>query len=509
MRVHDEKNAVAFSSVVDRTMPEELNAECLLPDYKGAISRLLWVRPVFSETGYFVSGGKVDFSGRVRFDALYMNADGVPETASCEENYGFSMPVDLNGYDTEAGVTFDVTVLPEAVVTRVAAPRRLTLRCRFCVRVRGYAGRSLSAALPEGAADRVEALCDMAEYGRHFAGQGRIETAGEMPFEGDGEPVVLDARGALYLPDVSAAAGGVRCAGEVIVTLLCRRENADHDEVFTLQKRLPFEELIAADGVTSDCTAAAEGAVIEVRATAEPGLVSLVAAVRLSVTATAAEPVFYVRDLFLPGHTATCRSEEVKLPAPGASFNRHFSVSSTRAREGVLPAGAMLIDAFGEAEVLEKTVENGRTALAGTLVCHLLYRMGGEYAASEADFTFRVNTEGDLSAAEVRASLPVLRLTEEGDALRADGEVQLAVTAGGEMTVRRIADAVFAPEVPRSAADMELCYPASGETLWDVACRYGVSPAAIAAENGIEGDDPGNSASLDGVRWLLIPRVGA
>ena len=508
MRANEEKNAVAFACVVDRTMPREVNAECLLPDYKGAVSRLLFVRPVFFEAEHFVGGGKIDVSGRVRFDTLYMNADGVPESAVCEENYAFSLPVDLTGYDTEAGVTVALTVLPEAIVTRVAAPRRLAMRCRFCVRVRAFAARPLTAELPDGMEERVEVLCDVAEYGRHFAGRGRAEATGELPFEG-GNLAVLDARGTVYLPDVSAAVGGVRCAGEVIVTLLCRREGEGEDgTAFALQKRLPFEELIAADGVSSDCSAAASGAVTEVRATVEEGLVSVIAAVQLSVTATVAEPVYFTRDLFCPGYTAECRAEEVKLPAPGFSFNRHFSVSATTPRAGAVPTGAVLIDGFGEAEVLEKTVENGRTTVAGTLVCHLLCRAGGEYAASEADFTFRVNTEGDLSAADVAASVPVLRLTEEGDALRADAELQLAVTAGGETTVRRVADAVFAAASPRPRADMELCYPAPGETLWSVACRVGVSPAAIAAENGIEGEDPGSPASLDGVRWLLIPPVG-
>jgi len=506
MRVHEEKNAVAFLCLADRTVPEEITAECLLPDYKGAVSRLLQVRPAFLQTGHFIGGNKADISGRVRFDALYMNADGVPESVACEESYAFSVPVDLGGYRTEEGVTFDVTVLPESVTTRVAAPRRLNIRCRFCVRVRIFAARSLAAELPEATADRVETLCEKAEYGRHFAGQGTAEVTGEVPFEGGGEPVVLDARGELYLPDVTAAGDGVRCAGEVIVTLLCRREGADEDgEAFTLQKRLPFEELVAADGVTSECGAAAAGEVTEVRVTVGEGALSVVAAVRLSVTATVTDPVLYVRDLFLPGHTAACRVEEATLPAPGASFNRHFSISSTCPRAGVLPAGALPIDAFGEAEISEKTVEGGRTVLAGTVVCHVLYRTGAEYASGEADFMFRVNVEGDLSAADVRASAPILRLKEEGENLTLDGELQFSVTAGGTVTVRRVASVVFTPAAEVRTADMELCYPAPDETLWDVAARYGVSPARIAADNGIEGEAPGRRDSLDGVRWLLIP----
>ena len=505
MKNNPEKNAVAVPCLFDRTVPVELNADCLLPDYKGAVSRLLWVRPAFSEVGHFVGGNKADISGRVRFDALYMNADGMPEAAFCEEDYAFSVPVDLAGYETDAGVTFDVAVLPESVVTRVAAPRRLSVRCRFSVRVRVYAARSLAADLPEETADRVEMLCDTAEYGRHFAGQGTTEVTCEVPFEGGGEPVVLAARGTVFLPDVTAAADGVRCAGEVIVTLLCRREGEGDEAVFTLQKRLPFEEQVVADGVTSECSASAEGEVTEIRTDVGEGVLSVTAAVRLAVSATVTDPVLFVRDLFLPGMAADCRTEETQLPAPGASFNRHFSISAP-CREGALPAGAALIDAFGEAGISEKTVDAGRTALAGTVTCHVLYRAGAEYAAGETDFNFRVSLDGDLSAADVRASVPLLRIGSEGGALSADGELQLAVTAGGTVTVSRVAGATFRETPAVKRADMELYYPAPGETLWSVAARYGVSPAALSAENGMACEAPGDPASLCGVRRLLIPK---
>ena len=505
MKTNQEKNAAAVLCLIDRTVPQELSAECLLPDYKGAVSRLLWVRPAFGEAGHFIGGNKADISGRVRFDALYMNAEGQPESAFCEEDYAFSLPIDLAGYDADEGVTFDVTVLPESVVTRVAAPRRLSVRCRFSVRVRVYAQKSLAAVLQGDRTDDVQTLCDKAEYGRHFAGQGSVEVTGEVPFEGGGEPVVLASRGTVYLPDVTAAADGVRCAGEVVVTLLCRREGENDEPPFTLHKRLPFEELIAADGATSECGASAEGEVTEIRVDVGEGSLSVTAAVCLSATATVTDPVLFVRDLFLPGMAADCRVEETALPAPGASFNRHFSIAAV-CREGALPAGAALIDAFGEAGITEKTVEEGRTALAGAVTCRLLYRAGAEYAAGETDFTFRVFVDGDLSAADVRASVPLLRLAEEGGALRAEGELQLAVTAGGSVTVPRVAGASFRQTPTERRADMELVYPAPGETLWSVAARCGVSPAVLAAENGIEGEDPGSQKSLDGVRRLLIPQ---
>jgi hypothetical protein len=54
-------------------------------------------------------------------------------------------------------------------------------------------------------------------------------------------------------------------------------------------------------------------------------------------------------------------------------------------------------------------------------------------------------------------------------------------------------------------ADLEICYPASGETLWDVGKRYGISPDTLADANGLCADAPGDADSLRDVRYLLIP----
>ena len=50
----------------------------------------------------------------------------------------------------------------------------------------------------------------------------------------------------------------------------------------------------------------------------------------------------------------------------------------------------------------------------------------------------------------------------------------------------------------------ELYYPGTEETLWEVAKRYGVSPAALALQNGLSDEAPGEPESLGGKRFLLI-----
>ena len=57
------------------------------------------------------------------------------------------------------------------------------------------------------------------------------------------------------------------------------------------------------------------------------------------------------------------------------------------------------------------------------------------------------------------------------------------------------------PLTPRGAGCLTLYFPVDGEEVWEIAKRYGTSPAAIQAENGL-GDD-----GAVGTGMLLIPAV--
>ena len=71
-------------------------------------------------------------------------------------------------------------------------------------------------------------------------------------------------------------------------------------------------------------------------------------------------------------------------------------------------------------------------------------------------------------------------------------------------TVQLVTDAAIQedkPLTPRGAGCLTLYFPVDGEEVWEIAKRYGTSPAAIQAENGL-GDD-----SAVGTGMLLIPAV--
>ena len=146
--------------------------------------------------------------------------------------------------------------------------------------------------------------------------------------------------------------------------------------------------------------------------------------------------------------------------------------------------------------------------LTGEVHCHVLYRREGEYAVAEMAVPFRVAVEGASDDRSVDCRVPVCRvsLARDGSALRMDAEIELSARCCRQKPARVLHEASFAATPPVPRADLEVCYPADSDTLWEVGKRYGVSPDALAVANGISSDAPGTADSLVGVRYLLIPK---
>jgi hypothetical protein len=165
----------------------------------------------------------------------------------------------------------------------------------------------------------------------------------------------------------------------------------------------------------------------------------------------------------------------------------------------------LVVDAVAEAEPKEVGAEQGRAAITGELCCRVLYKLGAEYGVAEARLPFRHAEEGVTGRPEIECCVPMLRAVGEHERLRIEAELQLALRESGDCTVRTLSEASFSPAPALQRSDMELCYPAAGDTLWEIGKKYSVSPEAIAALNGRSAEEPGAVTSLSGVKFLLIP----
>lgn len=502
MEYRDEKNTGIGVKVTDKTVSLELNTDLSLPDYLGEVSRLLWVRPHVSAPTRFLGGGNAEFSGRICYHALYAGADGRLYCADAEDTYSFNVPTSAPRADL-----LSVTLFPDVMVGRVAAPRKLSFRCKMHAHVCGYGEKSVETVLPPEAGEDVCRLWDMTECGKILLGEGEIaEAYGEVDAEG---MRVLTSRAEVFLPEVSAHSGAVQGRGEVIVTLLCQKEGSEEGKVSlprAITHRLPLAFEVPLDGVGVDHEVRALATVEDIRVVENGGKLSVAVRVLPWVEAICREPVAYTKDLFRPRHDTECHHSEERCFLPGVFGNKNFSISGNFPFGAVgMPEGASVIDAVAEAEVKEEDCDGKNVSLTGDIHCHVLFSDAGEFGTGEVSVPFRVVMGGCFEELSVKATVPSVCVRAERGSLRVDAELQVSVAGLVFQTIAPVSDASFKPRESGLEADLLLCYPAPHESLWEVARRYAVAPAEIAAQNGIDTEDMDDRKALSGVPFLMIP----
>lgn len=498
----EERSTSLQISCTDKVQPVEISAEITLPDYRDEISRLLWVRPTVLPPTRFIGGGKADFSGPVHYDILYTGPDGRLYGAEVEEGYAFSVPVEQGAGELTA------EVVPDAVISRVVGPRKLSVKCRLRADVRELEEWDPKPRV-KGAEedDRVEKLCEAVTCKRIvpvLPAQSELNDAAQIE-PADGEWRLISADAALFLPDASAMQGSVRCRGEVLLSLLlCRESGEEAPQLIT--RRVPFEREIPAQGIVPDCSVCITGRVTDLRTTVDEGQILSDMTLLLWGEGRIEEDVVLCRDMFVPGCAGEYRFDEKKLQTGGFCGNRNFSVSGEKAlAELGLGQDVRPVFSVADGEITERRAEGDQTVLLGEMHCHVLYGQDAEYAVADFSVPFRTAVEGNWDTVGVGVSVPSCRVSVVRDALRADGEVLLSLSAVSHAPVRVLTQAAFSVAEPQPRADLELCYPCTGETLWEVSRRYGISPEALADANGLSADAPGAADSLAGVRYLLVP----
>lgn len=520
MERNAEQNERVQSALLHKTQPLELTCEITLPDYRSEISRLLWVRPVILPPSKFIGGGRAELSGTVHYHILYVGPDGALYGAEHEESYALATPLELPAdFDVNEGVCLAAQVVPDAVISRVVAPRKLSVRCRAHVHTGAWGTKQIAPRVtgPVEAREKAFRLCEAADCGRLLVGETEqltlrdtltVHPSEETAEKGDLR--LIFAHGCVFFDETVCKTEGILCRGQAVITLLLCRENTGETNPapVMLTHRIPFEKELTVEGMHADAEGRVQGTVGAIRADVSEETLELEVEVFLCPEGQTEEQAIVCKDLFSPGATARCQQVEEELWRPVICDNRSLHVSAERPLAEVgLPNGCELLLRLGEAEIREKSDEGGKTLLAGELRCHVLYRLAGEYGVCEATAPFRTVLEEPCDQVELAATVPECHadLTRDGAALHMDAEVQLALRGARTDRVRMLQEAVLTPTEAAARADLELCYPTGEDTLWAVAKRYGVAPDAVADANGISPDAPGALGSLAGVRYLLIP----
>ncbi len=505
----------------DGRVPAELSADYILPDVYPDIKRILRVGAKPALIGRYIAGKRLEFSGAVDYIVVF-----AADTESGETLHSVHFAGEWNGAITEAEDLDGAQIMLEPRIggctARLSNPRKVSLKSTVLTDIRITRPSSTEPKLdgsPEDGA-RLERLIETTPSLRE-----RMITLEPMQISENLEPdasqpaideiVTCEARLHFHeaRPSIDDGAMNVSLKGEALIDCIYK---AAGDGWRSFQRKLPLSYTMAAE----DCAAFFAGCAPEsLTCDAMAGVTELNIAVgengygerrvleldltfepRLHLTGITEAPL--TLDAYSTVRESECIRHELDFCSGAKQLSANFSVGEAVSRADLkLPEGCALINAAGDVEFGSIAIERGRAVLMGeaTVSC-ILAAADGSLLSAEPVVPVRCElAAGDLHeplALEAHGVISDLRVRLDPERLSLDFEVSLCALIRERARRQAVAEVRFgAPIEPRKhGAGMTICYPASGETMWQIARRYNVTMAAL------------ESANRDSKRVIMIPR---
>ena len=508
-----------FHGVKD-TAPGVVRGECVidatLPDYLPEIRRIYGASATAQPTGKYLSGGKAEFAGTVRHVVYCGNADGGVSVLPLSGDYLLSFPAP-DGCDPAL-----LPVVCDTPICRLVGPRRISIRTPVSAAARCYEPRESSPSLPTLTADPdVIPLIHPVETHRAVTLSLRDVRLGDV-IRSDGEVKVLSCEAVACVREATPTAAGVEARGDVGITLKLDRGDGIPSEV---RRKIPFSEVIPWEGEPLPGGSASAWACVtscEVSPSDGETASEISVDLTLDLSAEVAYPVEEeaLVDLFSLKEPTTVQTERIGVTDVCFCGGGVYTLEGAAERSECNCEDAMTVLGESAAVSVESaTVGEDGATVAGE--CRVFAAVGspsgeGETVYTAANFRFpysvTVPVPAECRAAQkVDASAIPFSVTVRLDALRLLASVETAFTVRlsgeDEVTVASQVDGGEGAYPERAPGEIVAVYPEGGETLWDVAHRYGVSPDLVAETNGLPDTakaEPDAANSLDGVVRLLI-----
>lgn len=489
---------------LDTAKTIELSSDFTLPDYLPEIKKMLRTELSLSPLSRYIGAGNVEFSGRADYDLLYSAPDGSLASARFGEDMGFDVDLALPATLCESeGTEILASTVCEGLFCRVVAPRRVNIKCRLRSSVCGFGRDDHEPRFDIGEhdpkdAERLTVTAKCARLRRLVCDP--IELEDEIAYDGS---MPICATGRVRITDIS---NGV-CRGEAEITLLFADSAA--------RKSLPFTQPI--DMREGETLAIVRGICGEIKLedTGMGDRLLVGAEITLEAELASEEDTELVRDAFLPGCASEVDIRELTTESIAGigrgSLHLDGRIPLGEAQTAQGDAEMSIIDIKMTTGAVSVGVSEGHCVLSGNAALHILARSGDEYTHIETEIPFELDTEISMpSDADPRCSaLPMpmsLGCGVTGGEITYSAELDImycVMLPSGHRTVERLTVLDRDADAEKRGG-ITVYYPDKGETLWDVAKRFGARLSDIAELNSLDSAEP--SGDISDLGNLIICR---
>ncbi len=462
----------------------EAAKDCILPDSYPDIHRILYTGGVVSPGRSYLAAGKLQTEGVLYTQVLFADEEGKMHAVRFAIDYAGQMP--CTAEEGESALTFDTVV--DSVTARAQNPRKLAIRGRLTVTPRLFCRcEDEPTTAPELSGVTLEKkLRTVTCWQTKQWSENGIEASEDLSL-GQEAPVASIVWSDLQTEITSCEAleGEVRFGGSGLLHLFYQTPDGRvqyANTAFPIRSSVQSE--VPADALCRVRLIPEQVSVLPVEdAAGEARGVELDFSYSVSVTAAWKSSCTQTVDCYSKEAPTLARSVQAEILTDARIFSEEFHRTV---------AG----EAAGLASVLhtvaDVAVDSSEQSEAGS-VLHCTARVtvigtdtDGIPASVQLTENFTVEVErGEVCFARIHpAAQPTAVIEGETLQVRLTGKAEGFAVEAGEISY--VGDVLPAEgELPSADDSITLCYPAPGETLWDIAKRYRIPQSAILSANNI------------------------
>lgn len=494
------------SCVSEGTFFAEVNSEYSLPDYKSEIRRLLSSSASLVPKSDFLGNAEACSEGEIIYKLVYIGSDGGLYCATLTDKYRVDIPIKLDSHSLNAD---DLTLFADcncdSMSVRVLGPRKVSVRSKIVCRA-----LSLSPALysPTITGDK---------NGRAI--EKKIESVPSISARKyESEPIILNevvpldaqaedfrlicSHSSVAIGECTHTEDAVNVRGDVIVKLLYCNDT-ESDKALTMTKKLPFNTSIAGGG-HMDCSA--YGIITDENITVGDNGIEMEIELLLHALTQENVPISYIADAYSTEQKTECTYTEIPVMQALKCFNSSLTQNNiVPLSEQKIDQNATIVDCTANAKISELTMENGKLALLGECVYHLIFADGAEYHSREITLPFKYDLDmrdtpkdNTLAHWNAHTSVSNSRAKSDGERIFLDCELGFCFFIQSMQSVQVLDTLALGDALEKDDGVLTFCYPDAHADLWDVAKRYGEPVDKLKTQNGLSSED------ISGKRFIII-----
>ena len=492
-----------------------VEGDIIIPDVNPDVREVLLADAVASIHTSEVRNGKLYISGNVQFQILYAPDEDDCELKSLSAAFPFSDTLDIPGGSDSKEYT--VSVLTEHIGFTLVNSRKISMKVIVSVKARGFENKTIA---PISSVNGGKVQYRTTDY--------RIYT----PVCEKHHDIMLSDLLTVpqNLPDMEdilkmdAWVGNSECKvmnGKVMVRGVLHTQTlyTAANETASIERvshEIPFTEIIEAENVDDACHATVILTVKNITTTprgdinGDTKIINAEATIHAVLKASKMQPMTFVDDCYTTEGALETKMQQATLSEFVSQDTCFFTESQKAAIPVKTKAGNILCVTCKP--ILQETVfENQSLVLRGNLVTFLLYREHKDNgkgkirsAVTETPFVYTRPSAGHGLSVEC----DFWNETAVAE-IAADGSVDIHATLCANLCVVKSVDTSFLAEIEWQETENSACdqpaliiyFTEDGDTLWNIAKKYGTTVEKIKTANGIEED------TLLRGRKILIPKA--